>query len=238
LTPAGVNYSRSFGDPNIDIPYGTQYTTGVEVQVREKLRVESEVFYKDLRRLVVASNEDTGPRVENEGIGRAYGGQLLVRVDPTGRFFGWVAYTLMRSERRDHVGEDYRPFQYDQTHILTTVGSWKLPRNWDVGFRFRLTSGLTYTPIVDSYFDSKEGGYQPIYSDRQNSARLPTFHQLDIRAEKTFVFDSWLLSAYLEVINTYNRANPEDVIYNFDFSEEKYINGLPIFPVFGVRGKF
>ena len=42
------------------------------------------------------------------------------------RFFGWVAYTLSRSERRSVNGEGLALFQYDQPHILTALGSYKL----------------------------------------------------------------------------------------------------------------
>ena len=66
--------------------------------------------------------------------GRVYGGELLVRQEL------WQAtssagsrYTLSRSERQDHPGDPWRLFQYDQTHILTLLGSYKLPRGFQVG---------------------------------------------------------------------------------------------------------
>ena len=40
--------------------------------------------------------------------------------------FGWVAYTIMRSERRNDDASDWRLFDYDQTHILTVASSVKL----------------------------------------------------------------------------------------------------------------
>ena len=33
-------------------------------------------------------------------------------------FFGWISYTLSRSERKDASATDYRLFDGDQTHIL------------------------------------------------------------------------------------------------------------------------
>jgi len=230
--------SRSYGNPDIKPSYDTQHAAGFEFLPRPKIHVEVVGFYKDFQRLIVASGDPDGPYLNNDGTGRAYGGELLLRHDPSGRFFGWIAYTLMRSERRDHPGEGTRLFDSDQTHILTAVASRRFGRNWEAGLRFRLTSGTPYTDVAGSYFDTQRGQFQPIYSDQENGARLPAFHSLDLRIEKTWVFQSWLLSGYLELLNAYNRENPEAIVYNYDFTERDYVSGLPILPVFGLRGQF
>lgn len=230
--------SRSFGDPDLRSPSDIQTTAGVDIEVRPRITLETDVFYKNFRDLVVASDEQTGPLVENDGIGRAYGVQTILRHESDGKFFGWLAYTLMRAERRDHAGEGFRSFDFDQTHILTLVASRRLAHNWELGLRFRLTSGSTFTPVIGSYFDSQTGQYQPIFSKAENSDRLPAFHQLDLRVEKMWIYKMWMLTAYLELMNAYNRANPEQIVYNFDLSESQYVTGLPILPVIGARGQF
>ena len=64
----------------------------------------------------------------DEGIGRVYGGDLLAQArQRASRVYGWIAYTLLKSERQDHPGQPWRPFQYDQTHILTLVAGYHLP---------------------------------------------------------------------------------------------------------------
>ena len=67
--------------------------------------------------------------------------------------------------------------------------------------------------------------------------RLPLFHQLDARVDKTWAFSAWKLTAYLDVQNVYSRQNAEDVSYNFDFSKRTYQKGLPIIPSLGLRGE-
>ena len=47
-----------------------------------------------------------------------------------------------------------------------------------------------------------------------------------------------LLSAYLEVQNATNRKNPEDVAYNYDYSQRGWATGLPLFPSFGLRAEY
>ena len=45
------------------------------------------------------------------------------------------------------------------------------------------------------------------------------------------------LSAYLDVQNVYNRANPEGLQYSFDYSKSAVAAGLPLLPVLGLRGE-
>ena len=64
------------------------------------------------------------------------------------------------------------------------------------------------------------------------------FHQLDVRIEKRWIYDAWMLSAYLSLTNAYNRGNVEGFTYSFDFSESDSVTGLPILPILGMRGEF
>ena len=64
-----------------------------------------------------------------------------------------MSFALSRSERRDRA-EDWRAFDYDQTHVLTAALSYDLGDEWEVGATFRLTSGVPYTPIVGAAYDA------------------------------------------------------------------------------------
>ena len=55
---------------------------------------------------------------------------------------------------------------------------------------------------------------------------------------KEFRYDSWILDLYLELNNATNRANVENVGYNYDYTERNDITGLPIVPAFGVKGVY
>ncbi len=129
-----------------------------------------EGFYKDLNNLVVpvaaASSTANGQSYQNNGSGRVYGSEFLLRYKPEGRFFGWVAYTLSRSERRDAGGDALYTFDYDQTHILTALGSYKLGRGWQAGLRFRYVSGTPYTPELGGVMDYDAGSYAPNQFER------------------------------------------------------------------------
>ena len=108
---------------------------------------------------------------------------------------------------------------------------------FQIGLRFRYITGMPYTPLSRGVFDSDADSYQYV-TGKANSARVEAFHQLDVRIDKDFVFDYWILTAYLDVQNVYFHANAEMSQYNYDYTERTTIRGLPILPSIGMRGAF
>ena len=156
------------------------------------------------------------------------------------RATAFVTYTISRSERRDHPNSQpalpWRLFDYDQTHILTTAGTWRIGRGWQVGGTFRLVSGNPETPVIGSVYNADRDVYRPIYG-AVNSARNPLFHRLDVRVEKQWHPGRMLLAAYLDLQNAYNQQNREIGGYGFDYRQRVDVTGLPILPSIGLRGE-
>jgi hypothetical protein len=234
----------TFGNPDATTESAVHYALGFEYKPREHLLVDVTGFYKTLYDLMAPSDaiverdgELVPERVANTGEGQVYGAEILLRHEMTDNFMGWVAYTLMRSERRDRPGEPLRLFSQDQTHILTAVGTYKLPRNWEVSVRWRLVSGNPNTPVSGAVFNADEDEYEPIFG-RINSDRIPAFHQLDLRIDKRWIWPYLRFSAYLDIQNVYNRQNPEGVSYSYDYSQQRRAQGLPILPILGLRAEY
>jgi hypothetical protein len=60
-----------------------------------------------------------------------------------------------------------------------------------------------------------------------------------VRVDKRWVFSGFTLGAYLDLINAYNRTNPDFIDYNYDYTESQPQTGsLPIVPSLGLRGEF
>ena len=234
-TPKVDELEAVFGNPDLKAERSWHYSAGVEQRFTDHLSLDATGFYKDFDRLVVG---DDDPRVAftNGGEGRAYGLELLLRHQGDERLYGWIAYTLMRSERQA-PGGDHRPFDLDQTHNLTVVAQYKLTTTWEVGGRFRFVTGNPSTPWVGRTFDSDADAFIPV-AGAPNSERNDDFHQLDLRVDKHWVFDTWRMTTYLEAQNVYNRANAEGYTYNYDYTEREVSAGLPFVPSFGVRGAF
>jgi hypothetical protein len=144
---------------------------------------------------------------------------------------------VLRSERRLSESHPWRLFDYDQTHVLTALASYELGLGFEIGARARLASGYPRTPVIDTFYDSRRDQYEPVLGP-QNSSRIPYFVQFDVRASKRWKWPNNEIEAYLDVLNTTNRQNPEEIIYSSDYSEQKYINGLPILPVLGLKWSY
>jgi len=79
--------------------------------------------------------------------------------------------------------------------------------------------------------------YNPLFGAKY-SDRLPPFVQLDLRVDKRWIFNRWMLNAYLDLENVFNRANPEAMQYNYDYTKKQVREGLPLYPIIGLRGEF
>jgi len=178
-----------------------------------------------------------GQSLLQTGIGRTYGGQMLLRQELAKGFFGWLSYSLIRSERKDRDTSDWRLFDYDQTHVFAVLASYEISRGFQAGARFRYTTGAPRTQVTGAFFNSEDQRYEPIYG-AQNAIRLPAFYSLDIRIEKSFVFRRLKFNAFADVQNITNRKNPEEIIYSANFSQRDYISGLPVLGIAGVRMEF
>ena len=70
------------------------------------------------------------------------------------------------------------------------------------------------------------------------SQRLPFYTSIDVRLEKTWTFQRWRMSAFLDVRNVTNNENAELVQFDYRWREQAPVRGLPILPTLGVRGQF
>jgi hypothetical protein len=219
---------------------------GIEQRLSPWITLSVEGFYKSIRDAVVGfpsldlliagERVNTFDGLRYDGQGRVFGAEILLRHRQGERFFGWIAYTLMRAERRDGPGAPWRPFEFDQTHILTAVGSLRLGRGWELGARFRYVTGRP-TAFSRSLTVGLTGPTLAAGSESWLD-RVPDFHQLDLRVEKQWTHDWGRVVFFFEVLNVYNRINAEQVTWDADHAVS-YPSGvyLPIIPNVGVRGE-
>jgi TonB family protein len=240
------------GNPDLDSNRAIHYSLGLEQELTRQIEVSGESFFKQLDRQVraTAAPDGSGTSYDNGRIGYVVGGEFLLKYKPDERFFGWVAYTLSRSVRQDGPGEEEFLVNFDQTHILTMLGSYKLGHGWEFGARWRLVSGNLVDPFVcnpaeagcdpnrvNGLLFGGTGTYIPIPLGN-NTERLPPFHALDVRVDKRWQFAAWQLSAYLDIQNVYNNQNIEAISYNFNYTARQNVSGIPILPSIGLRADF
>jgi hypothetical protein len=234
--PDPADLGARFGNPTLGPARAAVASAGVEARIVATLSAEATGFYRQLDDLPSRSPSPSpavAAALVEDGSGRAYGGQLLVRAAPWHGWSGWLSYTAGRSERRDHPTSAWRLSDYDQTHILTLVVGYAL-RHWDFGARLRWASGFPRTPVIGSYFDARDARWDPLFG-AQNGIRIPDFVQLDLRAEYAFVFSRAQLRLYLDVQNVTYQRNAEEIVYDPTYTQRGTISGLPTLAVLGAK---
>jgi hypothetical protein len=237
--------SATFGNPSLEPERGLHLATGVRQRVDAVTQADVTGYYKRLWSLVVPTRA-VGPdgrllRYSNAGDGETVGLELLLKRDLSRGLYGWISWTYSRSLRRDDPTDPsypaWHPFILDQTHVLALVLSYRLRHEWTVGTRVRAVTGNPITPAQGALLDTDTGRYRCI-PGAPLSSRLPGFFQADARVDKRFVFESWLLSAYLDVQNVTNRQNAEYRFRSYDCSSEVPLPSIPVFPTLGLRAEW
>ena len=237
---------------------------GFEQDIGPAISFDATAFHKDLRNLVVANaHEDEATEGEaedhqyysNAGIGRVYGAEFILRHPRHHRFFGWLSYTLSKSERNNspedegdsgdavihsrNTGADtWYPHEFDQTHILVAVASQQLGRDWEISGRFQWVTGNPFTAYEGGIYDMDLDGYIPFATGQYNAERMPAFVALDLRVDKRITFQQWQLDLYVDLLNLVRGENPEYVIYSYDYTDWRYMRGLPFIPSPGFEARF
>lgn len=243
-----------------------QYTAGFDKTFKKLgLELSVEGYYKDMKDLIdyqtgvnFMGNNNWQALVEKDGVGRSYGVEFFLR-KTTGRFGGWIGYTLSRSERQFeniNFGQVY-PYKYDRRHDVSVVARWKLTKHIDLSASWVYGTGIAISfpdavylaPTSPAYgfWELNDGRDLDVIIDygTRNSFRLPDYHRLDLnmRVHKKVKWGEtfWNFGIY----NVYNRRNPYFLFLRSDYSngsgspeiKARRMSLLPILPEvnFGFR---
>lgn len=241
--PQPEAFDRRFGNPDVGIEHATQMGLGYEWKPNRLWTIDSEIYYTRRRNVVVftqdiAMNDDgTFRNVNflNEGRRDGYGLEMLIKREISERAFGWLSYTFSRAHQKNRDGREWSATAFDQPHVMNAVASWKPGRGFELGARFQLSSGRPATPVLGATYDADSGGYVPVRGELR-SIRNPLFTQLDVRAEKVWLYNTWSLGLYLDIINVTNAKNVEAYEYDYRYRESAPVTSFPILPTLGIRG--
>jgi hypothetical protein len=225
---------------------------GFEILPKKDAKISLEGFYKHYRDYPFSVRDSINIASKSAGYGtfgdeeiisvskgNAYGFEVLAQ-DKS--FFGFnviLSYTFVISKFTDKY-DDFVPSAWDNRNIinLTVLRSFK--KNWDIGAKWRFVGGAPYTPAdleTSSYVPAWDasGREYPDYN-RFNELRLKSFHQLDIRVDKTYFFKKWSLNLYVDIQNVYNfkAENPPNYT-NLDPSGNKVYADPPVNQFYQLR---
>ncbi|WP_298239157.1 TonB-dependent receptor [uncultured Algibacter sp.] len=189
--------------------------------------IELESFYKIVKNRIdyidgadlIANNAIE--QVILNGKSRSYGLEVLLRKNE-GRFKGWFAYTLSKSEQQTrgrtvnelgiNNGEWYRT-PFDKTHDISITGSYQLNKKWKINSNFLFQTGQPATFPNSQY--EYNGLNIPNFSVR-NSNRLPSYNRLDVSLNYTPKPDKkrgWQSYWVFGIYNIYNRRNAASISF-------------------------
>lgn len=226
LDQVAVGYFRNFKD---DL-----YSLEVESFFK---KIKNRVDYIDGANLI--ANEAI-ERVILNGKARAYGLEVLFRKN-SGRFKGWVSYTLSRTEQQVagrtpeekgiNNGNWYKT-GFDKLHNLAVVANYKLNEKWRFSANLIAQTGQPVTFPNGQY--QYEGITVPVFSGR-NEENLPTYHRLDVSATLTPTKNKgrkWQAEWVFGIYNLYNRQNAASI--TFRQNQETGSNEALRLSIFGI----
>jgi hypothetical protein len=207
LDQVAVGYFRTFKDNLFSLEVESFYKT-----------IQNRIDYIDGADLIANNAIE---QVILNGEARAYGLEVLFRKNE-GKFTGWLAYTLSKSEQKTsgrtatetgvNNGEWYKT-AFDKTHDVSITANYELNKKWSFSSNFLFQTGQAATFPNGQY--QYNGIVIPSYESR-NSSRLPAYHRLDIavnynpKPESTKKFKGeWVFGIY----NVYNRRNAASITF-------------------------
>lgn len=251
--PTPMELEKTLGNPNLKSAYTDQASLSVDARLPYGLTASATAFYHRGRKQPTAAvRPEPDPEVpepntgglgpifaelleeqfgsfdyrEATGQARTRGLELSLK-RRAGRYYGYAAYSLAWAERKDDPTRfsGWRPYQLDQRHHLTLIGSISFTK-WRLGGRMSLVSGNPYSPVTGV----DENGEAMV---REWGGRLPVFFALDVRADRAWKRNWGEVILYFDIQNATNRSNIEG--RELDGNRQTDIHGLPILPFIGVE---
>ncbi len=226
--------------------FGTQYALGYFRNFKSNTYETSvEVYYKTMENQVEYQDgflpENTvNDNVDNNfvfGSGRSYGAEFFIKKS-SGKFNGWIGYTLAWTERTFpdlNNGETFYA-KFDRRHDISIVATYNISTRWTIGATWVYATGNLNT-FPERLYVLSNGHVLEDYGGQRNNYRLPAYHRLDVSAtlngRPNKKFDSsWNFS----IFNVYNRYNPFIIYFDTSYQDNtvtiaaRQISLFPIIP--------
>jgi len=151
----------------------------------------------------------------------------------------WLSYAWSEVEDATRDGDIKR--SWDQTHTVKGGMSWRWGR-WDFSAAGEVHTGWPKTVMTGETVTAPDGSTNLLLEvSARNDSRYSIFHGIDARVSREFDVGRGDLTAFLEITNLYDRANPCCTEYSLlpDGSlRSRESNWLPLVPSLGVVWRF
>ena len=227
------------------------YIMEIEHELSSRTEFKFAIYYKDIQKLITP---DEVSNYLNQGVGYVGGAELFLRHRVPDKFFGWISYAYTHAEQRENPHAAYRPYLFDNTHIVSIVANYNFSPDFEIGAKWQYLSGTAEAPINSIVLiqDPVTRGLNPLFVslNRVIGAKLTPYHKLDLRISRKWNFMDMKIGGFIEVLNVYNRKNTIEFIQNegtFEIQGEEVTieehevgtaRQLPLLPYIGLTLEF
>ena len=202
------------GNPVLTPSLTRHYIMELEHPLSSRTELKFATYYKDAQKLVTA---DEVSNYLNQGNAYVGGAEVFLRHRISDKFFGWFSYAYTHAERREQPNAVYRPYLFDNTHIVSIVANYSFTPNFEIGAKWQYLSGTSEVPISSLVLiqDPVTGGLNPLLAsaDEQLSTELSPYHKLDVRISRKWKVRGMKIGGFLDILNVYNRKNKIKFIF-------------------------
>jgi hypothetical protein len=207
---------------------------GLEFNWTESSRFTFEAFYKKYNNYPISfvdgvslANKGAGfevlgnERILTEGKGKSYGLEFLYQQKLKNNFYGILSYTFFYSKFSgfDNI---YLPSVWDNRHLFSFTGGYKLKKNWEVSSKIRFTGKTPYAPVDLNLSNQSYPEIILNYSELGNYF-LDQFTKLDLRIDKRWNFKSTSMNFYIDIENLLMSEIPVPPDYGLERDENQNI---------------
>ncbi len=226
--------NRTFTNRHMDYTQSIHYVLGTQYLPNTSLRFTLEGFYKKYDHYPVSavtgvslanSGNDYGSIGSEEllsvGNGETYGFEVYAQQKLIDRLFYVASYSYIRSKFSGLDGE-LLPSSWDTRHLFSTTIGYKLPKQWDLGLKYRFAGGAPYTPfdLELSRQNYVIKGTGELDYSQLNTRRLSAYSQLDLRIDKRINFRKTSLNLYLDLQNILLQEDQNKPKFTFERNEQ------------------
>ena len=221
-SPLAYQVLKAEGNRNLKSSLTEHYIMELEHELSAQTELKFALYYKDMQKLVTRSinleglfddsDAATTTAYLNQGTGFVSGAEIFLRHRVSEKFFGWLSYAYTHLERRETPDDVYKPFLFDNTHIVSIVANYNPTTKTEIGAKWQYSSGTTAVPLnaIVMVQDPVTIGMHPLISDVASAifpTEFPTYHRLDLRFSRKGKWWGLPVTAYTEIRNVYNRKN-------------------------------
>ena len=221
------------------------YVLGFEHLFKNGVSFRTEAYYKDLSNINplwqnLRDHLETFPESRNDNAQVIFNGitskgvELFLRYDKGKKISWWFSYALANAT------DNVKDIQYDgllikrtgkvprlndQRHTFYADINYRPTKTWHFSISWQYYIGWPRTTYTYRYQYLPNGDihFYAVHS-LFNGTKYPAYHRLDIRANKTFKTKHGDITAFLHLINVYNRKN----LKKFDLDSRDSDNKLSI----------